>query len=378
MSSTPTEDEATSDPRSYATLRLFGPTLDPAEVTTLIGVRPTTSHRMGDRASAQAVPSRHGLWALSSSGLVDSADLDAHVRYVLERVEPAAAAIRDLLQNPDWFGDVFCYLLRDRDDGGPTISVGNHRLLSDLGLQLGLDIYGPYESDSGRPGREIRERQREIINASLRRPGMYGGQLVLMHALQDLAWSHRRERDLARFGENLVERSMWTSTGFVGAFERLIPAIDANAAAASVFADAARDFGWLVDDRGLDGGSYWRIVNGASALLREDVDLDGVVAALGQPTITIGGSRGGAVGFAGPERNQPFVWFHAADANRNVLCSRRGGSEPFVDSVVFTPLGESLRDPNPYPSELLRRVPPPFRLTTMGGRDREGQSRALS
>jgi len=307
------------------------------------------------------------MWALSSADFISSSNLDEHLHYLLSWAEPAAAAIRDLLEDPENFGDVFCYLFRDSGHGGPTLSAATLRALAVLGLSLSLDIYGPHESYTGRSGQEIRERHRRILNIALRRPDKYGGQRALLDLVSDLAWMDRRNPELAKVGESFVERSMWTSTGLEGAFERLIPKMDAKAAAASALAEVARRFGWLDRDHELDAGSYWRIVNSTTNLVAErELDLDSVVDACGKPTLVIGGPKGGAVGYAGPDPGQTFVWFHTADADRLVVCVRRG-DEPLPDSVSFTQLGESLRDPNPYPTEALRGAPPPFRYAAAPG-----------
>lgn len=347
-------------PQAYATLRIFGPHLDPAEVTRLLGLGPTNSHRAGDPRPKGGAPYREGLWSLCTEGSLDSSDLDEHLRHLLERFEGASPQLRVLLAQSTLRGDVFCFLLRDRADGGPTISSGVQEALGHLGLPLALNIYGPFEDYTGRPATKIRSRQRRLLNAALRRPGMYGGELAIMGMLSDLAWTDRQEHALARFGELLVARSMWTSTGVVGAFERLAPTIDAQLAAASVFAEIARRLGWLEVDQTCDAATYWKIVNSAPGLVADrDLTLEDIEAAFGPASVRIGGSKSGAYGYTGPEERHTFLWFHAAVADPRVVCCRRD-EQSFVDSVTFTPLGRSVRHSQPYPTDVLRGVPPPF------------------
>ena len=41
--------------------------------------------------------------------------------------------------------DIFCYWLSAGGHGGPTLSPAIMRRLGELGLEIGFDIYGPYD-----------------------------------------------------------------------------------------------------------------------------------------------------------------------------------------------------------------------------------------
>jgi hypothetical protein len=238
---------------------VFGPDLDPAEVSAFVGLEPTQCHRAGDARSGGAAPYREGLWALSTKGVVASPDLSEHLRYLVGWVSEIRARLAVVLQRAEHRGDVFCYLLREMGHGGPTVAPEVLSGFGELGLSLGLDIYGPFApSGPGRSADEITARSRSRLNGALRRPGMYGGQVVLLEMLSDLAWADRREKELIRWGARLVERSMWTSTGVVGAFERLAPGLNSENGAATVFADITSSVGWLELDRQLDSPTSMR------------------------------------------------------------------------------------------------------------------------
>jgi hypothetical protein len=227
-----------------------------------------------------------------------------------------------------------------------------------LGLAIGLDIYFDERWSSD----ETRARARDILNVSLRSPDASGGEWYLLTALGDLAFAERQERELRAAGSALIARSAWTSRGVVGAFELLAPAVDSLAAAASVFADVARDLGWLELDRELDDEAYWRLRNGVSDFSRSaDRDLADVTGAFGVPSIRIHGMAGAAIGFAGPRRRHEIVWFLTTGAHDRVVCSRIRGAT-LVDEVTFTPLGERERPAAAYPTASLVGTPNPFRF----------------
>jgi hypothetical protein len=347
---------------SHATLRVFGANLDPAEVSAFVGLEPTHSHRAGDARTGGAAPNREGLWALSTKGLVESPDLDEHLRYLVGRVSSVRESLEAVLRRANHRGDVFCYLLRETGHGGPTVAPEVMTGFGELGLSLGLDIYGPFNpSPRHRSVDEIWARSQSRLNAALRRPGMYGGQVVLVEMLLDLAWADRKEEELVRWGARLVERSMWTSTGVVGAFERLVPGLNAENGATSVFADIALSLHWLELDGDLAAPDYWRMRNDSERLIAgTDIAVEGIVELYGEPVISIGGSRGRALGYVDSSGNHPIIWFYESNADDSIAC-RRVGSSSFADDVLFTPSGLSLRDPETYPSEVLRGVPQPFR-----------------
>ena len=304
---------------------------------------------------------REGLWALSSKDVVRSPDLDEHLRYLVERVS-VRERLEEVLRRANHRGDVFCYLLREAGHGGPTVAPEILTGFGELGLSLGRDIYGPFApSPKRRSVDETWARSQSRFNRALRRPGMYGGQVVLLEMLLDLAWADRLEEELNRWGARLVERSMWTSTGVLGAFERLAPGLNVENGTASVFADIASSFHWLELDRDLDAPHYWRIRNESEELIAgTDITVDGIVERYGEPSVVIGGSRGRALGFVDSSGKHPTVWFYESNADDGIAC-RRVGSVSFADDVLFTPSGMSLRDPNPYPADVLRDVPQPFR-----------------
>lgn len=85
-------------------------------------------------------------WFLTSEDHVDSLDSGRHINWLLDRIEPAATALREL-QEKGCEMDISCYWLSRSGHGGPTISVDQMRRLTDLNIELWFDFYGPYDEE---------------------------------------------------------------------------------------------------------------------------------------------------------------------------------------------------------------------------------------
>ena len=150
--SPPREDDRLCD-RTAAVLCVYpreGSGLTHEAVTALLGVRPTRAGNAGDD-----VPTRRGSrrvtvtnWQLSSEPHVASKDLRNHLDWLLDRVGPAAAALR-ALQDGRAVMTVRCpwWAAADGTDG-PVLWPEQMRRLADLNLELAFD-FKDYSEDPG-------------------------------------------------------------------------------------------------------------------------------------------------------------------------------------------------------------------------------------
>ncbi len=80
----------------YAVFGLCGTDLDPDRLTPLIGITPTRTFRIGDPLTRPAIGvCKQSGWVLKSD-LPLSADLENHVKDVIERLQPGWAALVEL------------------------------------------------------------------------------------------------------------------------------------------------------------------------------------------------------------------------------------------------------------------------------------------
>jgi hypothetical protein len=152
MSSAPADGSRDDYPTcagTHATLRIFSAQTTPEEISSRLGIEPTSSHRRGEplvpRVTGSAAARLHG-WFLSSEAHVRSRDLRRHLDWLLDAVEPAADALRELARTER--ADVFCLWQSASGHGGPTLSPTQLARLGALGLELGLDVYFPGDAPS--------------------------------------------------------------------------------------------------------------------------------------------------------------------------------------------------------------------------------------
>jgi hypothetical protein len=130
------DDDYSTCAKTFATLRIYG--VRPDEVTQWLGLSPTSMQIQGQASDGRRV-SVDG-WFLSTELQVASRDLRRHLDWLLANISPVATALSELKAQAAKV-DVFCYWLSAHGQGGPTFSPQQMKLLGELGLELGLDVY---------------------------------------------------------------------------------------------------------------------------------------------------------------------------------------------------------------------------------------------
>ncbi len=130
-----------------ATFRAFDKSLDPAAVSALLGLEPTSSARRGEeRTSTSRTGERlvHGAWReggwLLSSRLPRALTLEEHLHALLDLLEPRAEAVATL-RGRGYRVDLYCGYFQRSGQGGPTFSPTLLARLAQLGLELGVDVF---------------------------------------------------------------------------------------------------------------------------------------------------------------------------------------------------------------------------------------------
>jgi hypothetical protein len=90
--------------RAFATFRIAGNSLRPQEVTELMGRQPTLSYAKGEKYQKKnrTYVGRTGVWYISTDGLVESNQLEDHVRFlfsVLKLSPDRLKSLRRLIDN---------------------------------------------------------------------------------------------------------------------------------------------------------------------------------------------------------------------------------------------------------------------------------------
>ncbi len=128
--------------QTEATFRMSGNTVDPHEITAVLGIMPSKAFKAGDPRGKSA-QWKHGQWSLSSEDHVSSTELQTHIEWLLDQLEPVQARIRSLLSKGDIEADIFCYWQFETFNAGLVLTAPLLKRLGDFNIDLDLDIYGP-------------------------------------------------------------------------------------------------------------------------------------------------------------------------------------------------------------------------------------------
>lgn len=141
MSNSATKDEA------YASLRFAGDKLDPSDVTRKLQLPPDTAVRKGDPNIERNQKGQvevfddfaAGVWVMSSRDWVNTPDINYHVRWILQEVEPRRGEVEEML-GIGVRGDLFCFS-RGPSPDHPEVDEALLERVEELGLQIKYDHY---------------------------------------------------------------------------------------------------------------------------------------------------------------------------------------------------------------------------------------------
>lgn len=129
---------------SVASLRVKGDTLNPDEITRLLGAPPSYSHACGDELighkTRQVRIAKSGMWSLHA-GECEPEDLDSQVQEILGDLTADLSVWADLAQRFEI--DLFCGLFMKVANEGVLLAPATLMALGERGIALDLDIYAP-------------------------------------------------------------------------------------------------------------------------------------------------------------------------------------------------------------------------------------------
>ena len=126
--------------RVRVSLRVFGDSLEPEEVSALLGRDPTRCHRKGDPTGGEngSAVEGTGAWILDS-GLSEKAEIEDHVEWLLSNVSNDSDEWEQLTSR--FSASVLCSAFLDQYNEGFELSPRLARSLADRGLVVAFDIY---------------------------------------------------------------------------------------------------------------------------------------------------------------------------------------------------------------------------------------------
>ncbi len=131
---------------STATIRFFGDSLDPDEITIRLGCSPSNSARIGEESvgkkTGQRLTAKTGRWLLSSPDK-KPANLDVQIQELLAQLTSDLSVWRELTSQCS--ADLYCGLFMASGNDGVRLSASTLFALGSRGLEICLDVYDPSE-----------------------------------------------------------------------------------------------------------------------------------------------------------------------------------------------------------------------------------------
>ena len=126
--------------RVRVSLRVFGDSLEPEEVSALLGRDPTRCHRKGDPMGGKGATAVEptGAWILDSA-LSEKAEIEEHVETLLSSVSNDSDEWDQLTSL--FSASILCSAFLDQYNEGFEVSPRLARSLADRGLVIAFDIY---------------------------------------------------------------------------------------------------------------------------------------------------------------------------------------------------------------------------------------------
>jgi hypothetical protein len=125
--------------RTRASLRVLGDTLEPEEVSALLGRPPTRRRRKGDKVEGKSeATAPTGAWILDSN-LSERVELEEHVEVLLGSLSNDMDEWSSLTDR--FSASMHCSLFLDQYNEGFELSPRVTRALADRGIVIAFDIY---------------------------------------------------------------------------------------------------------------------------------------------------------------------------------------------------------------------------------------------
>ena len=137
---TPYDEDYGTCEYTHAWLRVMSETVDPDEVTSILGVAPSKVQRRGDSKKGKPGFWAKGGWFLSTEGVVSSKDARHHLDWILERLGGKRDAFMRLHER-GYLIDLCVRWDSLSGHGGPTISPNQMKVLAELEIELWFDVY---------------------------------------------------------------------------------------------------------------------------------------------------------------------------------------------------------------------------------------------
>lgn len=125
--------------KTYATLRIFSNDIPAEEISTSLGVTPSTCFNKGEGFGSRGLKRKLNGWFLTTEGILESKDCRRHLDWVLASIESKKDKFIELREKLVEV-DITCFWLSG-GQGGPIISSLQMKQLGALEIDIWWDVY---------------------------------------------------------------------------------------------------------------------------------------------------------------------------------------------------------------------------------------------
>lgn len=126
--------------RAYASLIFRGRDLNPLYISEYLEITPSISFKRGEKRN-EIKDWPHGYWELSSSDEINTGQLQPHLEWLMDKIEPKKLIIKQLLTDETITSVISCFWIltggHDALDLNPQLLIR----ISSLQIEIVVDIY---------------------------------------------------------------------------------------------------------------------------------------------------------------------------------------------------------------------------------------------
>jgi hypothetical protein len=113
------------------------PSLDLDAISRTLDIVPSHTHRVGDLSRAKKILP-HDMWRLTSPPTGPEESIDAHLKWLAEKLKPHYDFIRSLKNHAEIY--IFCGYTIDTEQSGFSLSSEALALVTDIGISMDFSI----------------------------------------------------------------------------------------------------------------------------------------------------------------------------------------------------------------------------------------------
>ncbi len=135
-----------SNQLAHASFTISGDHVAPEFWTSYFGIAPDTAITKGvpfttPSGRVSRFPGRTGVWGVRSKAVVDSDELEPHLRYLIERLGLPRTDLRELIERTGARMRFFCYWYNEAGDRVPGVPTDITTMMETMGGTVEIDEY---------------------------------------------------------------------------------------------------------------------------------------------------------------------------------------------------------------------------------------------